>query len=69
MDIKCVILWLDKKIEEDTIMKTATASRTVRPAYPNAADRRYYLRKLLDAALGLAILVGAISALVFLFLM
>lgn len=53
-------------------MKTATASRTARPArpaYPNAADRRYYLRKLLDAALGLAILVGAVSALVFLFLM
>ena len=50
-------------------MKTATASRTARPAYLNAADRRYYLRKLLDAALGLAILVGAVSALVFLFLL
>ncbi len=49
-------------------MKSATVTRTAHPAYPNAADRRYYLRKLLDAALGLAILVGTISALVFLFL-
>ena len=50
-------------------MKTATVSRTVRPAYPNAADWRYHLRKLVDALLGIAILVGAISALIFLFLL
>lgn len=50
-------------------MKTATATRTVRPAYPNAADRRYYLRKLVDVLLGIAILAGVISALVFLFLL
>lgn len=43
--------------------------KTVRPAYPNAADRRYYLGKLLDGVLALATVVGGITALVFLLLL
>lgn len=53
-------------------MKTATIYRPIRPAapaYPNAADRRYYLRKFLDGALAVATAVGAITALVFFILL
>lgn len=53
-------------------MKTATVNRSVKPVrypYPNAADRRYYLQKLLDGALALATLVGGLTALVFLLLL
>lgn len=57
-------------------MKTATAYRTNRPArypvsrrYPNAADRSYHLRRLLDALLAVATAVGAITVLVFLLLL
>lgn len=39
------------------------------PAYPNAADRRYYLHKLLDGVLALATVVGGLTALVFLLLL
>lgn len=55
-------------------MKTATikqyrnVSRSV-PRYPNAADRRYYLQKLLDGLLGIATGVGAFVTLVFLLLL
>lgn len=53
-------------------MKTAIINRPIRttaPAYPNAADRRYYLRKLLDGALAVATAVGTVTALVFLILL
>ena len=42
--------------------------KTARPAYPNAADRRYYLNKLLDGVLATASIVGGLTALVFLLL-
>lgn len=55
-------------------MKTATIRRSgsIRcsvPRYPNAADRRYYLRKLLDGVLVLATGTGAFIALAFLLLL
>ncbi len=39
------------------------------PRYPNAADRRYYLNKLLDAALATVTGIGAFITLVFLLLL
>lgn len=53
-------------------MKAATMNRSVKPIrhpYPNAADRRYYLQKLLDGALALATVAGGLTALVFLLLL
>lgn len=53
-------------------MKAATLRRhhrSVRHPYPNAADRRYYLQKLLDGVLTLAAVVGGLTALVFLLLL
>lgn len=52
-------------------MKAATASRSLSsaPAYPNAADRRYYLRRLLDGLLAVATAVGAVTVLIFLMLL
>lgn len=51
-------------------MKTATVYRTVNVrSYPNAADRHYHLRKLLDGALAVATAVGAFTALIFLILL
>lgn len=53
-------------------MKTIAAEhkrKLVKPAYPNAADRSYYLQKLLDGLLALATVVGGLTALVFLLLM
>lgn len=50
-------------------MKAATVYRSRKPiirSYPNAADYRYYLRKLLDGVLALATVVGGLTALVFL---
>lgn len=46
-------------------MKTTTANRTYHPAYPNAADRRYYLRKLLDLLLMAATSVGTVAIILF----
>lgn len=49
-------------------MKAATIRRTYKTIsrpYPNAADRRYYLHKLLDGVLALATVVGGLTALVF----
>lgn len=48
-------------------MKTVTVRRSV-PRYPNAADHRYYLRKLVDGALSVAVGVGTFVTLAFLFL-
>lgn len=53
-------------------MKAVTVNRSVKPVshpYPNAADRRYYLKKLLDGVLALATIVGGLTALVFLLLL
>ena len=50
-------------------MKTITQNRQNKvryPAYPNAADREYFLHKLLDGALAVVTTVGAVVALVFL---
>lgn len=50
-------------------MKTITQNRQNKvryPAYPNAADRRYFLHKLLDGALAVVTTVGAVVAMVFL---
>ena len=53
-------------------MKAATIYhpvKTVSQSYPNAADRRYYLQKLLDSVLAVATVVGSLTALVFLLLL
>lgn len=55
-------------------MKTATAKNCTNagrsvPRYPNAADRRYYLQKLVDGLLGIATAVGAFVTLVFFLLL
>lgn len=53
-------------------MKAAVMKHTIKtnaPAYPNAADRSYYLHKLLDGALAVATAVGGVIALVFLLLL
>lgn len=49
-------------------MKTKRIQQHV-PRYPNAADRQYYLRKLVDAALAIATGIGAFVTLVFLILL
>lgn len=53
-------------------MKAATVQTTrksISRPYPNAADRRYFLHKLLDGVLALATVVGGLTALVFLLLL
>lgn len=55
-------------------MKTATMKRCSHtnrhiPRYPNAADRRYYLQKLVDGLLGIATAVGAFITLIFFLLL
>ncbi len=53
-------------------MKAAVVKNDLKPkapAYPNAADRSYYLHKLLDAALAIATAVGGVIAFVFLLLL
>ncbi len=52
--------------------QTATASKKIlsfrrRPAYPNAAEARYYLNKALDFALATATTLGTVT--IFMFLM
>jgi hypothetical protein len=56
-----------KRTEEDTIMKTVAVRRPI-PRYPNAADHRYYLRKLVDGALSVAVGLGATVAFLYLYL-
>lgn len=52
-------------------MKTVAVNRSIRsaPAYPNAANRRYFLHKLLDGVLAAATVVGIFTALIFLILL
>ena len=53
-------------------MKTAVINRQNKvryPAYPNAAERSYFLRRLLDGALAIAISVGVVVALIFLLML
>ena len=49
------------------------AVRTTRhqtaPAYPNAADRRYFLEKFIDGLLAAAICIGMVSVIFFLITM
>lgn len=52
-------------------MKTIVINRPNKvhyPAYPNAAERGYFLRKILDGILAVTITVGAVVALLFLLL-
>lgn len=68
-----VIYGYNKSTKEGSPMKTATMKRytsTSRiPRYPNAADRRYYLHRLLDGILGIATAVGAFVTLIFFLLL
>lgn len=53
-------------------MKAVTVNRQSKtrcPAYPNAADRQYFLHRLLDGALVVATAVGAVVAVIFLLLL
>lgn len=53
-------------------MKTAVINRQTKvhyPAYPNAAERSYFLHRLLDGALAVTIAVGAVVALIFLLML
>lgn len=53
-------------------MKTITIDHRNKvryPAYPNAADRQYFLERLLDGALAVATAVGAVVVLVFLLML
>lgn len=53
-------------------MKTLAINRPNKvhyPAYPNAAERGYFLRRILDGILAVAITVGAVVAMLFLLLL
>lgn len=51
-------------------MKTATIYRPVNArTYPNAASRKYHLRRFLDGVLAIATAVGGFTALIFLILL
>jgi hypothetical protein len=53
-------------------MKTMVINRqhNIRyPAYPNAAERQYFMQRLLDGALAVATAVGAVVVLVFLLML
>jgi hypothetical protein len=76
LDFKCCILCLPSKIQEDTTMtRTIQTTKVIRfsrrrgPAYPNAAERSYYLNKALDYAISLVGAAGAVSALLLLFVL
>ncbi len=55
-------------MKTQTIRRTSALPRST-PRYPNAADRRYYLHKLVDGLLALATGVGAFVTIVFLLLL
>ena len=58
------------KTKEVKTMHAVTRNRTrTAPAYPNAADRQYYVEKLVDSILSAAICVGIITILFFLITM
>ena len=76
LDSKCCILCLPSKIQEDTTMtRTINSPKVIRysrrrcPGYPNAAERSYYINKALDYAISLVGAAGAVSALLFLFVL
>lgn len=46
--------------------KNLTIYRADAPLYPNAADKQYVIRKILDIATGIASGMGLITAMVFL---
>jgi hypothetical protein len=53
-------------------MKTAVIHRQNKipyPTYPNAAERSYFLHRILDGALAVAVAVGAVVALIFLLML
>ena len=53
-------------------MKTAAMNHQNKmhyPAYPNAAERSYFLHRLLDGALAITIAIGAVVALLFLLML
>lgn len=58
-----------KTIAIESNRRTLKSGKAAKPAYPNAADRRYYLHKLLDGLLALATVVGTLTALIFLLLL
>ena len=52
-------------------MKTIAINRPKKvhcPAFPNAAEPEYFLKRLLDGVLAVALSVGAVVALIFLIL-
>ena len=58
--------------KEETKMKSIAINRQTKvhyPAYPNAAERGYFLRRLLDGALAVATAVGAVVVLIFLLML
>jgi len=50
-------------------MNAVTTRTNSAPAYPNAADRQYFLDKLTDSILSAAICVGVVTILFFLITM
>lgn len=52
-------------------MKTAAVYRTknVAPAYPNAADRRYFIDRFVEGALTAATITGFLTAVLFFILL
>ena len=46
--------------------RNLTIYRADAPQYPNAADRQYVIRKILDIATGIASGMGLVTAMVFL---
>ena len=67
---------ITNKFREDTNMtRNMNTAKIIRfrdrrgPAYPNAAERRYYINKALDYTISLVGAAGAVSALLLLFVL
>ena len=61
-----------KHIKEEKQMKTIAIYQQKKvhyPVCPNAAERGYFLRRVLDGALAVAITVGAVVAMIFLIML